>query len=80
MFAKNHSSKGSRNVKESMCECGHLESEHGSRLQKIDLGRSVRIEHDGGCCCGQCSCPKFCWNHFVDETELLHLKEQLIAH
>ena len=65
--------------KEAMCVCGHLESEHGSRLQKIG-NRSLRLSNDGSCCCGNCECPKFRWDRWVEKDEIDNLKELLLLH
>lgn len=54
-----------------MCECGHLQKDHGSlniRLHDTD-GRIVRLPNDGGCCNGHCGCDHYRWARWVTSDE-----------
>lgn len=54
----------------SMCECGHLERDHGSQTLRISNNRMLRRPHDGNCCKGKCACKRFTWARFVTLTEM----------
>jgi hypothetical protein len=58
-------------VFDEVCQCGHLKSEHGSMLVKLQQsgGSSLRLPDDGNCCKGQCNCAKFVWIRFVFTDE-----------
>lgn len=61
-------------VSESMCECGHLERDHGSVLHPLGGGSAFREAHGGGCCCGECRCNKFTWARHVTAHELAEIE------
>ncbi len=56
-------------VVDSMCSCGHLESEHGSKLLPLQNKLKLRLPHEGNCCSGKCKCPKFHWARWVTVIE-----------
>jgi hypothetical protein len=57
-------------IVDSMCKCGHLESEHGSLNQTIMPGkRIVRQPGHGNCCADSCPCPRFTWVRHVTVDE-----------
>lgn len=60
----------------SMCECGHLEREHGSQTLSLPNNRMLRKPHDGNCCRGKCFCKRFTWARFVTLTEMAQMVEQ----
>jgi len=52
-------------VVNSVCGCGHLETEHGSLL----VG-GIKVENHGGSCCkGRCGCEKFTWERWATTEE-----------
>lgn len=53
----------------SKCECGHLESQHGSQLRDMAKGKKLRLPHDGNCLAGGCKCERFVWECFVTAEE-----------
>lgn len=55
-------------VLDSVCICGHLQSEHGSRTTKCD-DRLVRESGHGNCCQDACTCPRFTWERDVTSDE-----------
>ena len=59
----------------SMCECGHLERDHGSQTLKLPNNRLLRRPHDGNCCKGKCACRRFTWAKFVTLTEMATLDQ-----
>lgn len=59
-------------VVDGVCECGHLEREHGSKLESASDGFSRRLPHAGSCCAGKenrCACKKFRWVRWMTATE-----------
>lgn len=56
-------------VIDGVCECGHLERDHGSRLKVIDKDNTLRESHGGGCCADKCNCPRFTWKRWMTITE-----------
>lgn len=56
-------------VTDAMCECGHLQSEHGSLVMRVGLRNLIRSGHDGDCCEGACDCSKFTWVRWVTIEE-----------
>lgn len=54
----------------SMCFCGHLESDHGSKLIPCGKGRKTRLSHEGNCCNDNCACDRFTWERWVLKSEL----------
>lgn len=56
-------------VVDSMCKCGHLESEHGSKSTRLPDGALLREEGHGNCCKGKCACARFTWERFVTLDE-----------
>lgn len=63
-----------------LCKCGHLQSDHGSRLVRIE-GGTYREYHHGSCC--DCACGQFTFHRFVTLTEaaqmLLERPEPVVA-
>ena len=57
-------------VVDAICECGHLKTDHGSKLLKIANNKSVRFNNDGNCCDGQCCCEKFTWQRWATAKEI----------
>lgn len=51
------------------CVCGHLRSEHGSRVLNDHLLPIVRLENLGNCCHRNmvCECRRFRWAAWVFE-------------
>lgn len=58
-------------VVDSLCECGHLESQHGSFLQDIGEEKKIRVNSGGSCCFDKCFCEKFIWMRWVCLEEYL---------
>lgn len=54
-------------VVDSLCECGHLERDHGSHL----ISGKIRVHDGGSCCVKQCECLKFTWYRWVTIKEFL---------
>lgn len=55
-------------VLDAVCECGHLERDHGSHSKNI--GRKKLRLHDGGnCCVESCGCHHFRWARWLTATE-----------
>lgn len=61
-------------VTDEICTCGHLKSEHGSKLTKISSKKTLRDSHDGNCCCGQCRCSGFKFKRYLTITESAEIK------
>jgi hypothetical protein len=65
-----------------LCKCGHLQSDHGSRLVQME-GGTYREYHHGGCCCCDCACKQFTFHRFVSLKEaaqmLLDRPEPVVA-
>lgn len=57
-------------VVDSMCVCGHLQRNHGSKTIRVNRVTMVREANDGSCCCGDCPCGQFTWERFVTVTEM----------
>ena len=52
-------------VSDEMCECGHLKSEHGSKLMPLNGSTTIRESNEGSCCNGVCACGQFSFARFV---------------
>lgn len=55
-------------VVDGVCECGHLERDHGSQMMKIG-NENIRVGEGGSCCVGQCGCSHFRWVRWMTATE-----------
>ena len=53
-----------------MCVCGHLKSDHGSKVVRIDNNAILRIPNVGSCCCENCCCARFCWKSWCKLSEV----------
>jgi hypothetical protein len=53
------------NAVDSLCECGHLHSEHSSVLQPLKGDQTAKIHGEGHC--SECSCPRFTWAKWILE-------------
>jgi len=47
-----------------LCKCGHLSSDHSSRVSSIDKDQEY---HQGGCV--ECACKQFTFHRFVSLEE-----------
>lgn len=56
-------------VLDEMCVCGHLKSEHGSKIVR-SRGAIIRLHDDGSCCKSGCSCKQFTWLRDVTDDEM----------
>jgi len=56
-------------VVDELCKCGHLKSEHGSKLTKINEKATLREPHNGSCCTGGCACAQFAFARYVTVEE-----------
>lgn len=56
-------------VVDARCECGHLQSEHGSHLSRLPNGQMYRQYGHGSCCEKVCECNQFTWVEYVTEIE-----------
>jgi len=50
-----------------LCKCGHLSSDHSSRLSKIDQDHTLQEHHHGGCV--ECACKQFTFHRFISLEE-----------
>lgn len=55
-------------VLDAVCECGHLERDHGSHLKNIGR-RKIRLHDGGNCCVESCGCHHFRWARWLTATE-----------
>lgn len=62
-------------VVDSVCVCGHLETDHGSKLKSIGSGQKMRLPHEGNCCAGSCACHQFTWARWAVQEEIAHVQE-----
>jgi hypothetical protein len=65
-------------VVDAVCECGHLERDHGSQIKPFGL-KKIRIHDGGSCCAGKCQCQQFRWLRWMTATEFannLPLKQE----
>lgn len=63
-----------------LCKCGHLKSEHGSKVTNLK-SKIFRESHGGSCCCGSCNCKKFQFSRYVgvkEAAEIIISKRPLI--
>jgi hypothetical protein len=51
------------------CECGHLKSEHGSKLTRLPNGQMYRQYQHGSCCEDDCPCDQYTFAEYVTEEE-----------
>lgn len=59
-----------------LCKCGHLSSDHGSRLTPVDKNHTLREYNHGGCC--ECACSMFTFHRYVsleDAAAIIREKE-----
>ncbi len=55
-------------VVDGVCECGHLERDHGG--QTVRVGKNMtRVREGGSCCVGKCICSHFVWARWMTATE-----------
>lgn len=52
-------------VIDSVCQCGHLERDHGSINHKLKDNILTRIDDGGTCCVENCKCLHFCWKKWL---------------
>ncbi len=65
-------------VVDGVCQCGHLEREHGSVLTQPDaLGTRFREAHGGNCVSEECSCPKFRWERWITQSEFMQRSAEI---
>jgi hypothetical protein len=71
-------------VVDAVCECGHLERDHGSQVK--DFGtKKIRVHDGGNCCVGICACSHFRWARWITATEFaenvpVKQEERLMIH
>jgi len=55
-----------------MCECGHLKTDHGSKLHRRQT-TMIREPNGGNCCSSDCACDRFTFARFVTADEAARL-------
>lgn len=56
-------------IVDEMCQCGHLHSEHGSKLEALGKDKKLRMPNEGSCCAKNCECLKFRWKRWITANE-----------
>lgn len=56
-------------VVDSLCTCGHLERDHGSKTVPLVGSKKLRDAHSGSCCCSDCGCRQFTYARDVTLEE-----------
>jgi hypothetical protein len=57
-------------VVDAVCDCGHLERDHGSFLSGKKSNKT-RVHDGGSCCVNKCECMKFTWSRWMTISEFL---------